>query len=58
MEKWIDYFANNTAAIDFFLPPLALPQMNIALKRVFKTNEVLCLMPIEYKGGVMGGGGV
>lgn len=48
IEKWIDYFANNTAAIDF-LPPLALPQMNSALKRIFKTNEVLWLMPREYK---------
>lgn len=32
MEKWIDYIANNTAAIDFSLPPLALPQMNTAKK--------------------------
>lgn len=52
MEKWIDYFANNTAAIDF-LPPLDLPQMNTALKRTFKTNEVLQFMPVEYKWSVI-----
>lgn len=32
MEKWIDYIANNTAAIDFSFPLLALPQMNTAKK--------------------------
>lgn len=51
MEKWIDYTANNTAAIDFSLPALALPQMNTA-KKGFQNNQVLRLMPREYKWSV------
>lgn len=56
MEKWIDYIANNIAAIDFSFLLLALPQMNTAKKDfqnkpsfVFNAHRIEMKFPLKKK---------